>query len=64
MPLELRQTVADMRRTAVSEAESANVFTQQNSALVAATRFPAANLPKIAGVTDGGFASSPALAVS
>jgi len=62
--LELRQTLADIRRAAVGEAESANVFTQQNSALVAATRFPAANLPKIAEVTDGGFASSSTLAFS
>ena len=64
VPLELLQTIADMRRTALTGAESANVFTQQNAALVAAIRFPLANLPRIAGVADGGVASSSALAFS
>jgi hypothetical protein len=62
VPLELRQTVADMRRAAPTEAESANVFTGKIlPALVTAIR-SRLTLPKIAEVTDGGFASSSAFA--
>jgi hypothetical protein len=63
LPLELRQTLANRHPAALTKRESANVFTQPNSALVIAARCPFASLPRSKSC-EWRLASSSTLALS